>query len=117
MLQPPERERDPQPGLTDRLGASFSTSSLLPVIAVAFAIGIFVIDTVTPLEAAVAVLYVVVIMLASGFLPRRGVLLTSATCLVLTALSFLLTHELDDGTGLVRCLMSIAAIGITTFLT
>jgi two-component system, LuxR family, sensor kinase FixL len=117
MLQPPERERESQPGLSDRLSASFSTSSLLPVIAVAFAIGIFVIDTVTPLEAAVAVLYVVVIMLASGFLPRRGVLLTSATCLVLTALSFLLTHELDDGTGLVRCLMSIAAIGITTFLT
>ena len=68
----------------------------------ALAIGIFVIDTVTPLEAAVAVLYVVVIMLASNFLPRRGVLLTSAICLVLTALSFLLTHELDDGTSLAR---------------
>jgi len=103
--------------MAGRLSTLFATSSLLPVIAVAFAVGIFVIDTVTPLEAAVAVLYVVVIMLASNFLPRPGVLLTSAICLVLTALSFLLTHELDDGTGLVKCLLSIAAIGITTFLT
>jgi two-component system sensor kinase FixL len=115
MLQPPERKL--QPSLADRLSALLATSSLLPVIAVAFAIGIFVVDTVTPLEAAVAVLYVVVIMLASNFLPRRGVLLTAATCLVLTALSFLLTHKLDDGTGLARCLMSIAAIAFTTFLT
>src|SRR5467141_2758869 len=94
------RKRKLQPGLAGRLSALLATSSLLPVVAVAFAIGIFVVDTVTPLEAAVAVLYVVVIMLASNFLPRRGVLLTAATCLVLTALSFLLTHELDDGTGL-----------------
>jgi PAS domain S-box-containing protein len=104
-------------GLAGRLSTLFANSSLLPVIAVAFATGIFVVDTVTPLEAAVAVLYVVVIMMASNFLPRPGVLLTSAICLVLTALSFLLTHDLDDGTGLIKCLMSIAAIAITTFLT
>jgi two-component system sensor kinase FixL len=111
------RGRKLQLGLAGRLNTLFATSSLLPVVAVAFAIGIFVIDTVTPLEAAVAVLYVVVIMLASNFLPRPGVLITSAICLMLTALSFLLTHELDDGTALIRCLMSIAAIAITTFLT
>jgi two-component system, LuxR family, sensor kinase FixL len=111
------RERKLQPGLAGRLSGLLATSSLLPVVAVAFAIGIFVVDTVTPLEAAVAVLYVVVIMLASSFLPRPGVLITSAICLILTALSFLLTHELDDGTALIRCIMSIAAIAITTFLT
>jgi PAS domain S-box-containing protein len=90
---------------------------LAPVVAVLLAIGVFVIDTVTPLEAAVAVLYVVVIMLASSFLPAVGVLFVAGTCLALTLLSFFLTHVIEDTTALIRCLMSIAAIAITTFLT
>jgi PAS domain S-box-containing protein len=90
---------------------------MLSVVAVVLAIGVFVVDTVTPLEAAVAVLYVVVIMLASRFLPGLGVLLVAGICVALTLLSFTLTHALDDTAALIRCLMSIAAITITTFLT
>jgi PAS domain S-box-containing protein len=90
---------------------------LAPIVAIVLALGVFVIDTVTPLEAAVAVLYVVVIMLASSFLPGLGVLVVAGMCLALTLLSFFLTHALEDATALIRCLMSIAAIAITTVLT
>jgi PAS domain S-box-containing protein len=92
------------------------TSFVLPVIAVAVAIGIFVIDTATPFDVAIAVLYVVVILLAATFLERRGILLVSAGCLVLTVASFLLAHGPTTGPALVRCLMSVSAIAITTFL-
>jgi PAS domain S-box-containing protein len=106
------------PGMARRTRVfGIPTAFLAPLLAIVFAIGVFVIDTITPLEAAVAVLYVVVIMLASSFLPALGVLSVAGICLALTLLSFLLTHVLDDTTALIRCLMSIAAIAITTFLT
>jgi hypothetical protein len=41
----------------------------------ALAIAIFIVDTVTTLDIAVAVLYVVVVLMATNFLQRRGVLL------------------------------------------
>jgi two-component system sensor kinase FixL len=93
-----------------------SASPILPIIAGAFAIGIFLVDTTTPLDIAIAVLYVVVVLLAANFLQRRGVLLVTAACLALTVLSFLLTHGLDTGQPLARCVMSVAAIGATAFL-
>ena len=89
---------------------------VLPVVAGAFAIGIFVIDTATPFDVAIAVLYVVVILLSAIFLERRGILLVSAGCLALTVASYLLVHGLTSGTHFVRFLMSVAAITITTFL-
>jgi two-component system sensor kinase FixL len=93
-----------------------SASPILPLIAAAFAIGIFLVDTITPLDIAIAVLYVVVVLLAANFLQRRGVLLVAAACLTLTVLSFLLTHGLDTGGALARCVMSVSAIGATAFL-
>jgi two-component system sensor kinase FixL len=113
-----EGGREWPPGIAQRpriLG--LPSAFMLSVVAVVLAIGVFVVDTVTPLEAAVAVLYVVVIMLASRFLPGLGVLLVAGICVALTLLSFTLTHALDDTAALIRCLMSIAAITITTFLT
>jgi PAS domain S-box-containing protein len=62
------------------------------------------------------VLYVIVVLIAANFLQRRGVLLVAAACLALTVLSFLLTHGLDTGQPLARCVMSVSAIGATTFL-
>ena len=56
------------------------------------AVAVFIVDTVTPLDIAVAVLYVVVVLLAANYFQRRGVLLVSMGCLTLTVLSFLLTH-------------------------
>jgi two-component system, LuxR family, sensor kinase FixL len=81
-----------------------------------FAIAVFIIDTVTPLDIAVAVLYVVVVLLAAQYFSRRDVLILALGCMALTLLSYALTHEprIDEATG--RCLVSIAAIGATTFL-
>jgi len=81
-----------------------------------FALAVFIIDTVTPLDIAVAVLYVVVVLLAAQYFSRRNVLIVALGCMALTLLSYALTHEpeIDEAAG--RCLVSIAAIGATTFL-
>ncbi len=94
----------------------FATSSILPVVAFAAAIGIFIIDTFTPLGIAVAVLYAVVLFLAANFLERRGILLVAVACVGLTVSSYLLTHGHSYGQALVRGILSLAAIGVTTFL-
>jgi class 3 adenylate cyclase len=92
-------------------------SSLLPFVAGALAAGIFIFDTLSPLQFAVAVLYVVVVLIAASCLHRRGVLITAVACAVLTILSFLLMHgRSPEGTALLRCAISLAAIGITTVL-
>jgi len=87
------------------------------VLAVALAVAIFLVDTATPLEAAVAVLYVLVVMLASRFVARRGLLLVAYACIGLTAVNQLLTHGFEVETPLIRALVSIAAIAVTTYLT
>ena len=96
--------------------AAVFTSVLPPLIAGIFAIAVFIVDTVTPLDIAVAVLYVVVVLLAANYFQLRGVLLVSMGCLALTVLSYLLTHGVAADAALARCLMSIAAIGATTIL-
>src|SRR6476661_3021508 len=95
---------------------SFTTTIFLSFVAVGFATAIFAIDTFTPLGLAVAVLYVVVVLMAGRFLDRRGVLFVSAACITLTIVSFLLQHGLTYGPSLARCLVSLLAIVITTFL-
>jgi hypothetical protein len=52
--------------MQDKLASPASaTSSFLPVVAAAFAVAIFLADTVTTLDIAVAVLYVVVVLMAA----------------------------------------------------
>jgi len=91
-------------------------SPLLPLAAVAFAAAIFIIDTFSPLGIAVAVLYVVVVLMAGRFFQQRGVLFVGFACIVLTVLAYVLQHGETYGPALVRCLVSLAAIAITTFL-
>jgi PAS domain S-box-containing protein len=93
-----------------------TTSSMLPIVAAALAMGIFIVDTITPLDIAVAVLYAVVVLMAGAYFQRRGVLLVSTGCLALTVSSFLLSHGLSDDRAILRCLVSLAAITITTVL-
>ena len=95
---------------------TLSNPPLLPIIAGALAVGIFVVDTASTLDMAIAVLYCVVVLMGASFLQRRGVLLLSSTCLALTVLSYLLWHPVNADTALVRCLVSLSAIGATTFL-
>ena len=95
---------------------SFAATVFLSLVAVGFATAIFAIDTFTPLGLAVAVLYVVVVLMAGRFLDRRGVFVVAVACVTLTIVSYLLQHGLTYGPSLARCLVSLLAIVITTFL-
>jgi two-component system sensor kinase FixL len=96
--------------------AALGGSPLLPILAGAFALGIFVFDTATTLDIAVAVLYVVVVLLSANFLQRRGVLIVASGCMALTVLSYVLSHHIAADTALVRAIMSLLAIAATAFL-
>jgi C4-dicarboxylate-specific signal transduction histidine kinase len=87
-----------------------------PLVPVALAIVIFVADTFTDIEIAFAVLYVVVVLLSVNFLHKRGVVLVCAACMALTLLSYALTPRGDPSAGLINCLISLTAIGATTYL-
>ncbi|MER9102591.1 ATP-binding protein [Mesorhizobium sp. M0848] len=92
-------------------------SRLVAPLAILLAAGIFVVDTIDPFSGAVAVLYVVVILLAGAAFRGRGIVLCSFGCAALTLLSFWVVHG-DEASGgaLSRCLMSISAIAITSLL-
>ena len=70
-----------------------AASIVLPVATAAAAIAIFVVDTVTGVDVAVAGLYVVVVLMAARFLRARGVMLVAAVCVGLTALSYILSRS------------------------
>jgi PAS domain S-box-containing protein len=78
---------------------------------------IFAIDTFSPLDMAIAVMYVVVVLLSAGMWARRGVLLASAACLALTVLSYALTHsEAFSAAASGRLLVGLLAILVTSVL-
>ena len=93
-----------------------STSSILPVATAALTIGIFVLDTLTDLEIAAAVFYVAVVLISVRFFQKRGVVLVAAACMALTILSFLLTRGSLSASGLINCVISLSAIGASTYL-
>jgi PAS domain S-box-containing protein len=89
-----------------------------PIIAIIMAAPIFAVDTLTPLDTAIAVLYVAVIMPSAHFVGRRGVLAVSGGCIALTSISFLIVHQHDwESSALVRLGVSLSAITITSLLT
>jgi signal transduction histidine kinase len=77
---------------------------------------IFAFDTLTNYEIAGAVFYLVVILLAVGLLSTRGVIALAGLCVVLTVLSLAMTPKGNLNVGLINAGISIAAIGIATFL-
>lgn len=92
-----------------------SSATYLGLWATTFAI--FIVDTLTDLDIAVAVLYILVIMLATGSCSIRGLRRVALTCGMLTLAGFFVSH-LDHpfSTALARCLVSLTAIGIATWL-
>ena len=72
---------------------------------------VFVIDTFTDIEGAIAVLYVMALLLGSEILTRTGLLLTSIVCIFLTVLSYFLTHGPDpDLQTFIRLAVALAAL-------
>lgn len=77
---------------------------------------IFIGDTVTDLEIAFAVLYVSVILL-SVYSGRTGaIMVVGAVCAVLTIVSYFLTRHGASHAGLINSVLSLVAIGATTYL-
>ena len=95
---------------------TIAKSLILPIATAALAIAIFIVDTKTDLEIAIAALYVAVVLLSVGFCQKRGVILVSAGCMVLTILSYFLTPSGSPSAGLMNTAISLSVIGITTFL-
>lgn len=78
---------------------------------------IFLVDTLSPLDMAIAVLYVVVVLLSAGLFGRTGLLIVAGACVVLTMLSFVIIHAVDYNiSSTMRCFVSVAAITVTTLL-
>ncbi|WP_432377233.1 hypothetical protein [Duganella sp. P38] len=78
---------------------------------------IYAIDTLSPLDMAIAVMYVIVVLLSGGIWARRGVLLVTGACLLLTFLSYAQTHSdafSEAASG--RLLVGLLAIGVTCAL-
>jgi len=100
-----------------RLGpANIAARPLLPVTALVLTVLVFVVDTVTPLEIAVAVFYIVVVFLSVSFCQKRGVVLVSLCCVVLTVVSYFLSVKGTMQSGLINMAISILAIAITCYL-
>jgi signal transduction histidine kinase len=94
-----------------------ASAPMLLVAAAAVATAIFVADTVTQLEIAVAVLYVAVILIVVRVFEPKGVLVVAFTCVGLTILSYFLSREdISRSTGFINCTISIAAILVSTYL-
>lgn len=78
---------------------------------------VFLVDVLTPLEGAVAVLYVVAILLAAKTTQRNDIIVAAASCAILTIAAYVLSHDLSMiASPALRALVSLAAIAITTLL-
>ncbi|MBR0907127.1 ATP-binding protein [Bradyrhizobium liaoningense] len=81
------------------------------------ALAVFLVDVLTPLEGAIAVLYVVAILLAARTNRRNDIIVAATGCAVLTIAAYLFSHGLEPiASPAFRALVSLAAIAITTLL-
>ncbi|WP_084646431.1 sensor histidine kinase [Devosia insulae] len=87
------------------------------VSAAVLALAIFLFDTLSPLEGAVAVLYILVVFMVARTGRRTEIIATAAACLGLTLLAYLISHGIGlPGSPTLRALVSIAAIGVAALL-
>ncbi|TCU63966.1 class 3 adenylate cyclase [Bradyrhizobium sp. R2.2-H] len=85
--------------------------------AAALAIGIFLVDTLSSLQFAVASLYTVVVLIVAQELHRGGTVVVGIVCALLTIISYILTHGLvANGTAALRSGVSLIALLVTTML-
>ncbi|WP_245328881.1 PAS domain-containing protein [Bradyrhizobium centrolobii] len=101
----------------DRATGSSISRAGLRLSSALLAFAVFLVDVLTPLEGAVAVLYVVAILLAARTNRRNDIIIAAATCVVLTMTAYVLSHDLKAiASPALRALVSLAAIAITTLL-
>ncbi len=87
------------------------------LLAPAAGLAIFIIDTFTPLDTAIAALYGAIVMLIADHLPRRGIVLAGGVCIALTLVSFLVAHGTSfEPSALMRCAVSISVVAVVTLL-
>jgi PAS domain S-box-containing protein len=80
-------------------------------------LGVFLVDVLTTLEGAVAVLYVVAVLLVARTGRRADIIVTALAGIVLTLAAYVDSHGLNHvGSQTFRALVSLAAIGITAVL-
>lgn len=97
--------------------AGGSGGLLLPALAALLAGAIFLVDTLTPLDTAIAVLYVAVVLIAATRLGQNGIIATGVTCISLSLLSFFIMHgDAYNFEAIIRCGVGITAIMVTTLL-
>jgi PAS domain S-box-containing protein len=85
--------------------------------ALALALAIFALDVLSPLQGAVAVLYTIVVVLASRSHDRRTMILTAAAVVALAIAGYLISHGREPlGSPAMRLAVSLTAILITSLL-
>lgn len=101
----------------ERSAIERENDTALAIAAASNALAVFIIDTFTSIESAVAVFYVIIMLLSADFLSRFGVLVAGALCTALCVISFFLSHGLDDDLAtFLRLVGSLSALLITTAL-
>jgi len=94
-----------------------NTSPIYAIGAILLAATIFIFDTLAPMGVAIAVLYVLVVILSVQFLDRLGVLIVATICIVFTLVGFCAEHfPAFERDAVVRCAISLCAIVLTTSL-
>ncbi|PZM07998.1 ATP-binding protein [Rhizobium tubonense] len=89
----------------------------LATISAILALTVFYVDTYTNIESAIAVLYVIVLLLCSEILTRRGLVVAASLCAALAIGSYIHTHLLHpELQPFLRLVVSMAALTITTIL-
>ena len=90
---------------------AFAAASLV------IAMAVFAVDTLTSIEGAIAVLYVVALLLAAEAVNRAGLLLLTVIFIALSLVSFLFIHGPEpDIQTFIRLTVAIAALCVTTAL-
>ena len=103
-------------GPTDRMLLRPGARARLALAAV-IALLIFCADILSPLQGAIAVLYITVILLVAGSGGRRSVLWTGLLCAMLATIAFVEMHRGDPlDSAYARFGVSLVAIAITTLL-
>ena len=98
--------------------AQKSAAGTLRLISALLAAVIFLVDLLSTLDIAVAVMYIVVVMLTAAHASRREQSWVTAGCVALTLIAFVVVHRGDFTHGsIARCVFALLAIGLTAALT